>query len=740
MNGKQTVCANSPAVAPSFPATASVSTPAGWPLAGWRRGAGAAVLSAVALWPGAWAQSAGPGATADHNASPAAASTRMTLSNVSAEPILEAREAFRKRDRVRLAAARAQAMAMRHPLAMWVDYWDLNARLWELQAPEADAFLARWPNTYVEDRFRNDWLLELGRRRDWAAFAVHLPQFRMQDDRDVACYALLLQHLAGKDIRDAARSAWLAQRDGDEGCATLAATLVEARQFTAADLWTKARFATDNNKPRATRQAAVLVSAAAAEGVDALYENPARYLARKASAGTRADAELATLALMRLAANDLDAAQQLLNSRWEKALPSDLAGWAWAAVAKHTALKLQPEAPSLYDRAERLAERGQPRRDAREAVATGWTDEMLGWRVRALLRQNTGTDADLPRWAQVRQTIDALSPSEQKDGTWRYWKARALQVDALERKGLPPAQADAQIAQARTLLEALSNEMHFYGVLAAEDLGRSARLPPAPGPLTAEERVGAVRHPGLERGLQLIGIGLRGEGVREWNYSLRGMNDRELLAAAQWACDREVWDRCINTSERSTADVDLAQRFPLPYRREVVARTREIGLDAAYVYGLIRQESRFIMDVRSSVGASGLMQVMPATAKWTANKIGLAYSPDMITDRDTNLMLGTSYLKLVLDDLGGSQAMGAAAYNAGPNRLRRWREGPRLDPVVWAENIPFNETRDYVKKVLTNALYYAARLGNGEPGSLRARLGQAIGPRDASAPPAKELP
>ena len=656
----------------------------------------------------------------------------------SSDSILEAREAFRKKDRARLAAAKAAAAATRHPLAMWPDYWDLNLRLAELQQSEVDAFYARWPGSYVEDRFRNDWLLELGRRRDWAAFVADHPRFRMNDDREVTCYALLVEQQAGKDVREAARAAWLAQRDADEGCALLAAALVDARQFTAADLWTKARHAIDASRPRAARQAVALVGAAPLEAFDALTDNPARFLARKGGAGTRNDAELTTLALMRLAASDLDAAVDALGARWERTLPPDLAGWAWAYVGRQSAFKLQAEAPGHYDRAERLAERGQPRRDARAALVVPWTDDTIGWRVRALLRQAAAGSATVGQWTQVLQSLDALAANEQKDPAWRYWRARALQVTALEDKTLPPAQADARVAQARALLETLAGELSFYGALAAEDIGRAARVPPAPAALTPEERAGAVRNPALERGLQLIAIGLRSEGVREWNFGLRGLGERELLAAAQWACDREVWDRCINTSERTVTEVDLAQRYPMPYRKEVVARTKEIGLDPAYVYGLIRQESRFVMDARSHVGASGLMQVMPATARWTANKIGLPFSPDMLNDRDTNLLLGTSYLKLVLDDLGGSQTMGAAAYNAGPNRLRRWRDGPRLEAAVWAENIPFNETRDYVKKVLSNALYYTLRL-SGEMPSMRARLGQPIGPRDANLP-VKELP
>jgi soluble lytic murein transglycosylase len=299
---------------------------------------------------------------------------------------------------------------------------------------------------------------------------------------------------------------------------------------------------------------------------------------------------------------------------------------------------------------------------------------------------------------------------------------------------------DADRLAARQMLESISGQMHFYGKLAHEELGGTVALPPKPATLSAAEREAARRNPGFERALLLIGIGLRNEGVREWNFTLRGLNDRELLAAAQLACDREVWDRCINTSDRTRQEVDMAQRFPMPFRQEVVAQAREIGLDPAYVYGLIRQESRFIMDARSHVGASGLMQIMPATARWTAKKIGLDYKPDMITDRGVNLKLGTAYLKLVLDDFGGSQALAAAAYNAGPGRPRRWRDGPLMEPAAWAENIPFTETRDYVKKVLSNSVYYSALLGT-KPASLKGRLGPQIGPRDTRAPASdKDLP
>jgi soluble lytic murein transglycosylase len=650
----------------------------------------------------------------------------------SLAPILEAKSAFQKRDRNRLMQLRSSTVNSQNPLAMWVAYWDMNARISELQVAEVDAFYARYPGTYVEDRFRNDWLLELGKRRDWPRFAADFPRFRMNDDREVTCYALLTDHLAGKDVAEAARNAWLGQREADDGCALMATTLFEAKRFHANDVWRKARFAVDANRPRAARQALALLGSDAVQGAAALLESPSKYLATQAHSRSRLGSELATLALMRLAADDPDNVSRLLRERWQNALPPELASWAWAMVGKQTAMKLLPGAVDHYERAAQFAaqaQRAEKGSGPDQSIELDWPDETLAWKVRAALRGNGGKG----QWPQVQRSIDSMTNTEQRDPTWVYWKARALQALALAAS--PQAQADEMKNQAQAMLASIAGQFHFYGKLASEDLGQPITLPPKPAPLTDAEISQAQQNLGLRRALVLIGMGLRAEGVREWNFTLRGMNDRQLLAAAQMACNQQVWDRCINTSDRTKVEVDLNQRFPMPFRQEVVARTKEIGLDAAYVYGLIRQESRFIMDARSHVGASGLMQVMPATARWTAKKLEIPYTPDLITDRDTNIAIGTGYLKLVLDDLQGSQPLAAAAYNAGPSRPRRWREGPNLEPAVWAENIPFTETRDYVKKVMSNATYYAALLkGDGTVApSLKARLGKVVGPREPRA-------
>ena len=650
--------------------------------------------------------------------------------------VLQAREALRIKDRARLAAARNTALASSHPLAQWVAYWELGNRLVEAQQPELDAFYARWPGTYVEDRLRNDWLLELGKRRDWANFRAEFPRFRMNDDREVTCYWLVTQHLDGQNVHAAALPAWQTLRDADDGCSLLGKTLVEARVFTTADAWQAARLATEGNRPRTARAAAALAHPAAADSVTELFRDPTRFLNHPATVGLHR--ELALLGLIRLAAADAEAAAAQLDGTWQRQLTPTQAAAAWAHVAKQAAMRHLPLAVPYAERAWKL--RGQA---ARTGHASDWSDELLGWHVRAALRLPA---KDPARWPLVARATAAMSPAEQRDSAWTYWRARAAEAQAVA-----GADGDTARTEVRQTLQGLAAQTGFYAKLAAEELGQRLALPAAPAPLTLAEIEAARNHPGLTRGLQLIAMGLRNEGVREWNFALRGMADRELLAAAQAACAREVWDRCINTSERTKGEIDMAQRFPMPHRDAVRARAREAGVDPAFVFGLIRQESRFIMDARSHVGASGLMQLMPATARWTAQRIGLDYRPELINDRDANLRLGASYLKLVLDDFGGSQPMAAAAYNAGPSRPRRWREGPPVEPAAWAESIPFAETRDYVKKVLSNAVDYSlvmnANLASapaaaadapppaaGTASSMKGSLGPRVGPRDPAAP------
>ncbi len=306
------------------------------------------------------------------------------------------------------------------------------------------------------------------------------------------------------------------------------------------------------------------------------------------------------------------------------------------------------------------------------------SDDMLGWWARVALRAQD--------WKLVERVITAMSDNARQDPVWIDWLTKARQANR--------------------------NKASQATVLAT----------PIPA-LPSSEAIRAARaNVGLQRALYAIRIGLRSEGVREWNYEVNlakgSLSDEERLGAAAIACEVEVWDRCINTSERTTRVVNWTQRYPTPHRETLVAQAKETGIDPAFVYGLIRQESRFVTDAKSHVGASGLMQLMPATARWTAKRVGLTnYTQSQIHNIETNLLLGVSYLKYVLDENDGNAAYAAAAYNAGPHRVKTWRAAMENDPAakiadktlalaVWAENIPFSETRDYVKKVAANTEAY----------------------------------
>ncbi len=627
--------------------------------------------------------------------------------NKGDDTVLEMSQAFKKGDRKRLTALLPQAAG--HPLEPWAAYWELRARLDTATPAEVQAYFGRFTGTYQEDRLRNDWLLVLGARRDWTNFAAEHLNYRMNDDRELRCYSMAVENtFAGINVTEELKRNWYAQKEADDGCNYLAAKLYAAKRLTDADVWRKARMAMEANRPKAAGMAAGIAVADAATHINEIQDNPARYLSKRVVAVGKVNKEYVVLALTRMASSDPDAAASVLENHWSVHLSAEQRSWAWGVIGKSAAQRISPDAPAYFAKA----------KDA------DLSDDLLGWKVRADLRKGN--------WKDVLAAIKAMDADSALEPTWVYWRARAH---------LKLAKNDTERAEANAALQSIAGVRGFYEQLALEELGQRITVPPRPTPLTAEEKDAARKNPGLNRGLYAIQMGLRSEGVREWNYSTNlhakgGMLDRELLAAADLACQREVWDRCINTSERTQKVIDLEQRFPMPFKDAVVQRAKQIDLDPAYVYGLIRQESRFIMDARSGVGASGLMQVMPATAKWTAKKIGLTdFQPHQITDRDTNIAIGTGYLKLVLDDFSGSMALAAAAYNAGPSRPRNWRGqtgAPVMEAAIWAENVPFAETRDYVKKVLSNTTNYAALI-TGQPQSLKARLGT-VGPKDASSP------
>lgn len=622
------------------------------------------------------------------------------------EPLVKARMAYERRDRAALVALREQLAAAGRPLAMWPDYWELSLRLRQARQAELDAFYARWPGTVVEEKLRREWILERGKHKDMAVLAAELPRVRSfedrADDRELECYSLQLRQQRGEDVTERARELWFAQREADHGCAQLVEKLYQVRQLGRDDLWARARLAAEQGRRYPAQHAIGLLRSVKPETVHQVFLQPGRYLARRTAQPSADEAELTVLAIIRLGARYPQQGAAALADARSSSLPRAGVAQAWAALAREAAMDGLPVALDWYQRAQALA----------PATGAGFQlgADALAWKVRAALRAGESPQ----RWAAIVEAVDAMGSAQRSDPTWSYWKARALKATA-------PAgpSGDAQRRTAKQLFESVSGPLNFYGRLAAEELGAPPRLPESPPALGDAERAAADANPSLTRAMALFALKLREEAQAEWQHGLRGMNDRSLRAAAQRACDAQIWNVCMSTSERTRQEIDLAQRFPTPFRDFVDFAAREAELDAAQVYAVIRQESHFSVGVRSSAGASGLMQLMPHTAHWVAGRYRIPYRREWIADPALNVRLGARYFKLVLRDFGGSHALAAAAYNAGPSRPRRWRHVSADDAVAWTEIIPIAETRDYVKQVLANVATYGALIGGDEFARLR---------------------
>ncbi|HNH36544.1 MAG TPA: transglycosylase SLT domain-containing protein, partial [Rhodocyclaceae bacterium] len=487
-----------------------------------------------------------------------------------------------------------------------------------------------------------------------------------------------------------ARALWFAAPELPEACLPVMEALAAADRLSTDDVWERVRRQLEAKKlgqARFAGQFLPVVQRPDARALDVAADQPARFLERLPAgfSSTRPQREAALFAVQRLARQDVETARDHWR-RIEARFPDAERAYGWALLGWQGAQRHHPEAFAWYEKAGGLP----------------LPEELHAWRVRAALRNQD--------WAGVRRSIEQMTASQSAEPTWTYWYARSLS-------------AQGQREEARALFQRIAGQASFYGNLADEELGRAISVPPRALPPSREEMAAAAATPGLRRALALFRLDMRVEAVKEWNWTLRGMDDRQLLAAAELARGQDIYDRAINTADRTQAQHDFGLRYLAPFREKVEPKARELALDNGWVYGLMRQESRFILQARSSAGAQGLMQLMPATAKWVARKIGLAgFQPGRVTDMDTNVTLGTHYMKMVLESLDNHPVLASAAYNAGPGRARKWRAARPLEGAIYAETIPFNETRDYVKKVMSNAVYYAA-LFEERPQSLKTRLG-----------------
>ncbi|HOB45558.1 MAG TPA: transglycosylase SLT domain-containing protein [Zoogloea sp.] len=606
------------------------------------------------------------------------------------ERILLAKDAARSGDRARLAQL---APPTGHVLDPYPEYWALSnqlARPSELDSDRIRDFLQRNAGSWVAEKLRSDWLRSLGKRGDFGPLLAEYPNLG-QPEQDIQCYHHQARLYSGDPaLLEEVRPLWFTLVDTPESCIPVLQALVREALISPDEIWWRVRRLMEAKRNAGARAVAGWLPSdqqPTAADLDRASANPSTWLDRQPVnfSASRTGRELALIALARLARDDPQGAYVRYLSINERLSASERS-YALGQIAWQAANRLMPDANAWF----------------KAAGDTPMSDDQAAWRVRAALRAGD--------WKAVRSAVEAMPAELRAQPDWTYWLGRA-QIALGNREA------------SRKEFERIAGRPTFYSILADEELGRTFTLPKKARAIGPDELEQTRQNPGIQRALALFRLDMRTEGTREWNWTLRNRDDRFLIAAAQIAQQLGVYDRAINAADRTRNEHDYSLRYLAPYRERIEPNARNQSLDTGWVYGLMRQESRFVTAARSGVGAQGLMQIMPATGKWVAGKLGLTgYNVGWLQNPDTNVMLGTTYMRMVLEGLDNHPVLASAAYNAGPGRAKRWKDVKPLEGAIYAESIPFSETRDYVKKVMANSIVYTALLEGRAP-SLKARLG-----------------
>ena len=587
-----------------------------------------------------------------------------------------------------------------HLLTPYIRYWQLKEagrvadRASGNQARDSSssaqqAFIRQYADSPLSNRLRTELARKDGLRADWPVFLANFTEI-VRPDQELLCLAMRARQATG-DVNQRAQAdstgiaLWRTARDLPSSCEPIFDSLADRGLLSLEDRLGRLRLALDDGNLRLARELDARLPDDARMLPNALNEaksNPARLIA--AAEPQRAQREVALYALTQMAKNSPEEAANLWQQQQDKYSAAEQS-YGWGQIGLHAARRHDSRAMSWFARA-----------------GTVGSELQAAWKARAALRAG--------QWIEVFRSIEAMPEATQNEAVWRYWKARSLKAMNAH-------------YPANVLFAKLSREIHYYGLLAEEELPAKLEARPADYKITPNDLKAAEANIGLQRALLLRRLGDQGNALEEWNWALRGMDDRSLLAAAELARRNEWYDRAIATAERTRDEHDFDLRYLAPYRDLASAYSQENELDEAWVFGLMRQESRFIDYARSSVGAQGLMQIMPATAKWISRQLGLGKNAHAgVNNPDTNIRFGTYYLKHVYDSLSQSPVLATAGYNAGPGRARRWQAETPLEGAIYVENIPFFETREYVKKVLANAMFYRNSFG-GVSQPLKERLG-----------------
>lgn len=608
---------------------------------------------------------------------------------VGNQGVLKAREAYDKEKAQVLSEQTRQLEAQNHLLAPYARYWLTRLNLNKINNQEIANFIQQHEDYAFADRLRGEYLKKLGKSKDWETFSQEYIQYKSENTA-VACYAAEAYHAKPNTGTLAfAKPLWMSAKERPNACNRLFDHMQSVGVVDNEAVWQRFRMALAANRVNLAKsifKRSKQYQSSQLKLINRASKSPATTLKKKqVSLKTRLGREVNLFALIRLSKKDtwqsLAAFKKIQNHFNANERSHFYAMLGLAASKRH-----EPEAQLWFQKAE----------------FNTLNSEQMSWFARAALRQKN--------WAGILAVIEKMPSSIANEARWRYWKARAL----MKRNGHDEAVG---------ILTSLAPERHYYGWLAQDELKNFT--PPAliHYKATHQEITEIGELPGVQRAEALFNIDLRWEGKREWAKAIEGFGDKQLLAAAEFANRKQWYDLAINTADKTREYHNFSLRYLMPYRGLMGKAANVQNIDETWVHGIVRQESRFMHYAKSRVGAAGLMQLMPTTARWAAKRAGVKkYKRSMIYNLDTNVAIGTYYLRYTLELMKGSKVMASAGYNAGPGRAKRWRANHSLEGAIYAETIPFNETRNYVQRVMANTHLYAQQLGHNSV-KLKQRMG-----------------
>ncbi len=600
-----------------------------------------------------------------------------------------------------LAAHRVQ------PLRGWLEFTALRRELATLPLERGHDFLRRHGDEPVGDAFRAEWIPALGRRGEWQAL---LSAWRDGiEATSLRCLQLQARHRVGRNdagwVRDA-QSVWRSSgKSLPESCDPVFAQLAAQGGLDDALRWERFDLAADAQQSGVMR--AIGRGMSAAENTQ-LADRYAAYMdAADASASswprTARSRLVASHALARLGKAAPDRAEALLpavaqalgfNEAERGRVLHQVALWTVASYLPGSAQRLAAVPLAAYDA------------------------NLHEWQVREALSRSD--------WTGALAAIRRMPAVQREDSRWQYFAARTSELTG-------------DAAGARSLYAQAARKSDFHGFLAADRLGQPYTLCPWQPLVSHADKRAVARDPALVRALQLHALDRKGWAVREWNDALARFSDEQRRIAVEVAQEHGWFDRGVfglvnvggkqHPSERNLYHL----RFPLHHDASIRREAARNNLDPAWVAAEIRAESVFDPNARSPADARGLMQVLPATGAGVAARIGMPWrGGDSLYEPDTNIALGSAYLRQLMDQYGGKPYQVIAGYNAGPAPLGRWQsQRPAMDADFWIETISYKETREYVARVLSFAAIYDWRL-NGDALRMSDRmLGNVGGPRRA---------